>query len=75
MIIKNIKAARKRLRDLSDGKYFSIGLEISERKNLNLLEQICRVYISGYGWHEGSTWDKAFDSLERRTGLKNKITY
>lgn len=60
--------ARVRLAKISKGKYRSILFEVSEHED-GVCEVICSVYVDGYKWHQGRTFEEALTLLRGKMNV------
>ena len=63
MKAKEIEGAKKILKTIADGKYHGVVyrlMEFSDGKQ----EEECQVYVSGYAYHNGSSWMEALGTLQ-----------
>ena len=63
------KIAKEKLAVIAGNKYFSIGYDYT-RLSSSAEEVTCRVYVDGYHWYNGSTWEEALTILRIEMGIK-----
>lgn len=56
--------ALEQVRKLAKGKYHSVGYRIVVFED-SQKKQECDVYVYGYNWHGGDTWEKVILELEK----------
>ena len=67
----NIVEAKKRLKKIANGRYYSLTYEFGVFDD-DHMTQTCSIYIDGYAYHSGCTWDDAILSLEQSISLHTK---
>ena len=63
--------ARKELKELAEGEHYAMKFELSEY-GTGVEEIVCSVYIHGYSYNTGRTWDKALDAIAEEMGETKK---
>lgn len=64
----NFKQAAEKLEKIADGRYHSLSYDLttlSEKFGKGRKEQNCKIYIDRLSWHCGTTWDDAFERLDK----------
>lgn len=61
----DFKEAAEKLDGIAQGNYHSLKYEIVRCSKYDFFEQKCTVYINGFEHYSGTTWEEAFEKLER----------
>ena len=63
--------AKKKLEKIAKKEFYS--LRFSVTKGLKLYKTECAVYINGYSWYGGNTWQEAFYKLDQAMNPRNYV--
>ena len=58
------KEAKEELKELAENKYHSLSYEHTQYAD-GEIKIMCRIYIKDKTWFEGTTWEEAFEAMER----------
>ena len=63
--------AEKKLVEIAGETYCALHFKRTIHKK-KIIEEQCQVYIDGYSWYSGDTWEDAFDKLDRKLNPKKR---